>query len=410
METSPGGGRTAPGWGAALATLAAAACVLGLGAVQGADAMVGAALVSLLLVAVALVVVNSKAQAAVLSWPAVVGGLVLIVWLIPVKGYSIDVPLGFQLVAYRAGIMVVVFAWISAAFVGLAPRPSGLGRRGVLIALLGIGAISIAVNAGPISRMGLDASSQKTLLELAGFVFVFVMVGSMLKAERDIRAVAQVLVLGGSVVALVALYEFYTGFNAFHHLSSALPGFTYSGSPLEKTRSGLIRVRGSAQHPIALAGALALCLPLGAYLAYTASSVRRRHAWILLDVLLFAAAAATVSRTFVIILIAMSAAAVAVWGQRLSRTLWMLVVLGLVGLVAAAPATCLDPIIEVKGAIHQVRDVRANRDRDGWQICSPGYHYWLAAPLLGHGVGTQTSTAGDVHAKGEPGFTVGDHL
>ena len=187
----------------------------------------------------------------------------LIVWLVPVKGYAIDVPLGFQLQAYRVGIMVVVFAWISAAFLGLAPRPSGLGRRGVLIALLGIGAISIAVNTGPISRMGLDTSSQKALFDFAGFVFVFVMVGSMLKAERDIRAVAQVLVLGGSVVAFLALYEFYTGFNAFHHLNSALPGFTYSGSTQEKVRSGLIRVRGSAQHPIALAGALASVYPAG---------------------------------------------------------------------------------------------------------------------------------------------------
>ena len=58
METSPGGDRTAPGWAVGLAALAAAACVLGLGAVRGADAMANGAGVALLLAVLALLIVR----------------------------------------------------------------------------------------------------------------------------------------------------------------------------------------------------------------------------------------------------------------------------------------------------------------------------------------------------------------
>ena len=210
METTPGGGRTAPGWVAALATLAAAACVLGLGAVQGADAMVGAALVSLLLVAVALLVVNSKAQVALLSsprswWP---------------RPHRLAHP-GQGIRHQRAARIPVAGVSrrdhggrVRMDFGGIPrPRPTAFRARPARRAdrALGIGAISIAVNACPIVAHGTRGEFAKSVAQLAGFVFVFVMVGSLLKAERDIRAVAQVLVLAGSVVALAALYEFYTG-------------------------------------------------------------------------------------------------------------------------------------------------------------------------------------------------------
>ena len=165
-------------------------------------------------------------------------------------------------------------------------------------------------------------------------------------------------------------------------------------------RRGLIRVRGSAQHPIALAGALALCLPLGAYLAATASSIRRRHAWLAIDVLVLAAAGATVSRTLVVILFAMSAAAVSIWGQRHTRSIWLLVILGLVGLAAVAPATAPGSYASIKAAIHDAQGRAGERGSGRLADLRPGYRYWLAAPVLGHGVGTQNSTAGDVHAKG----------
>ena len=85
-----------------------------------------------------------------------------------------------------------------------------------------------------ISRLGLVTSSEKALLELGGFVLVFVLVGSLLETERQIRGVAQVLVLAAAIVAVAALYEFRTGFNAFHHLSTVLPGFDFTGGGHEK--------------------------------------------------------------------------------------------------------------------------------------------------------------------------------
>jgi hypothetical protein len=101
----------------------------------------------------------------------------------------------------------------------------------------------------------------------------------------------------------------------FNHLQKIIPILRFRGDLLtsEITRDSHLRVYASSQHPIALAGALMMLLPLGVYLGLTT----RRTVWWVATFLIGMGALATLSRTGITMLIA---AGIVLWRLRPADT------------------------------------------------------------------------------------------
>ena len=85
------------------------------------------------------------------------------------------------------------------------------------------------------------------------------------------------LVLGAAAIAVAAIYEARTNYDVFDHLHKWFSFFEPTRAIKESAKRGTrLRVRASAQHPIALGAALTMALPLAAYLATRARNQARR--------------------------------------------------------------------------------------------------------------------------------------
>ena len=106
-------------------------------------------------------------------------------------------------------------------------------------------------------------------------------------------------------MAVTALYDSRFTYNVFEHLHEWIPVLEYVPREVDATRGGLIRVYGSAQHPIALGVALLMMVPLAIYLSGRAATVFRSRLWIGAAIVCAAGALSTVSRTTVVMIATM---------------------------------------------------------------------------------------------------------
>ena len=162
---------------------------------------------------------------------------------------------------------------------------------------------------GEIPYVDVSTDVVKALLFLASFFMAFYLVSGVIRTPAQIESVLRTLVGGAGIVAAFALYERRFGYNVFDHLQGIIPGIDFVGDESGNTRSGRLRVLGSAQHPIALAALFVMLVPLAGYLAYRTRQAR----WWLASSLLVLASLATVSRTAIVMV---AAVAVVFWALR----------------------------------------------------------------------------------------------
>jgi hypothetical protein len=336
----------------------------------------------------------------ILTWRSGVVLLILVIWLIPIKKYRLPINLPFDLEPYRLLILALVFAWILAFISGRVKLSAG-GQRAplLLLAVASIGAL--LANIGQIADAGLQTQSIKSLSYFLSFMLAFLLVGSVLRTYADVNAAIKALVVGGFVVGGAAIYERQSGDNLFNHLHSWLPFLEFDGQINENIRAGRLRVRSSAQHPIALGAALVMCLPLALYLARAASTKARSALWGAGAVLLLIASLATISRTVVLMLIAVAATGVLLRRRELlnRETLYRLSVIGLFVLVfvqIAAPGSVrtLYAAFTPQGGLIEQQQVRAGEEGSG-RIADlgPALDLWLEQPMLGRSLGTDVTRA-----------------
>ena len=114
-----------------------------------------------------------------------------------------------------------------------------------------------------------------------------------------------VLTWSGVVVAFFAVIERVSRMNVFLMLGDLLP-LTLLREGGDVSRAGVARAFGSAQHPIALAVALCLLIPLAVYLAKYAgwprNEINRKIVYAGAVVMLFGGVLAAISRTAVVVL------------------------------------------------------------------------------------------------------------
>ena len=332
-----------------------------------------------------------------LAWAWGVSLFVLVVWLVPIKTYKLPVPLPFSLEVYRL-LMLLFLAALGYGVVAGTRRISAAGFAKPVVLLAAAGSLSVVVNARASSQAGLEGTAIKSLPYFLGFVIAYLLVCSTVDSVRAIELAVRALVVGGAVVAVAALYESRTHYNVFEHLHTWFKFLVHTRITEDTQRGARLRVRASAQHPIALGAALTLVVPLAAYLAGRAATRARALAWGAAGVLLVVAAFATVSRTVVLMAVAMVAVALVVRGRAVRRY-WPVAAAVVAAAHFAAPgamSSLYHAFAPRAGLIQSQTALGGNVGSGRLADIAPGLQSWEQAPFFGHGLGTGNSTGSSV--------------
>jgi polysaccharide biosynthesis protein PslJ len=234
----------------------------------------------------------------VLEWHTLITITILVIFFIPIRRFTLSGGFGFELEPYRAVVALVLLAWFISLLIDprVRLRSSGVGLPLTLFSAAALG--SIIVNSGRIHALALEGHILKQLMFFASYILMLVLIVSTIRTVEEVDKLLRVLVLGATVVAVTAVYEYWTHHNLYDNLPRVMPFLQQIAvAPGEVNRGGLHRTAASAEHPIALAAALLLLFPFSVYLAKTAS---RR--WWLASGILIVGAFTTVSRTSLVML------------------------------------------------------------------------------------------------------------
>lgn len=353
----------------------------------GARATVGGAFVLLLACLLGL----RDTVAPVFTWATMAASLVLLVWLVPIKTYSLPIELPFNLEPYRLFLLLLVFAWL----IGLLEGRSHLSAHGHAYALILFTAVLFATQIINFDRVNTGTGEPEALKALSyflSFVIVYLLVTSTLDSVSTIDKLLRTLVVGAAVVAVAALYDSRFSYNVFEHLHEWIPVLDYHPREVDAARGGLIRVYASAQHPIALSVALLMMVPLGVYLAGRAATAVRSRLWAGAAIVCASGALATVSRTTVVMIVAMVLVALVLRGRSVVRFWPLLLLLPFVVhfLAPGALGGIWKSFFPKEGLVTSLDD-RAGQSGSG-RIADlgPGLELWRESPLVGIGIGEQT--------------------
>jgi O-Antigen ligase len=358
----------------------------------GPEATVGGALV----LAVACMLALRETTAPVFTWPNAVATLVVMLWLLPIKTYRLPVTLPFNLEPYRLYLVLLVVVWVIALLAGNAR----VGADGHGRALLGFAAVVVAaqilnyqdINAGTIENEAL-----KSLSYFLSFALVFILITSTIESFEALDKLVRVLVVGATIVAITALYDSRFSYNVFDHLHEWIPILDYVPREVFEERGGRLRVYGSAQHPIALSVALLMVVPLAIYLGGIAATVIRSRLWLAAAVICAAGALATVSRTTVIMIVAMGALAVWLRGRAVTRFWPLLLALPFVVHFVAPGALggIYKSFFPKEGLVADLSGRAGEGGSGRFADLGPGVRIWSESPLLGEGIGTKIVASTD---------------
>jgi O-antigen ligase/polysaccharide polymerase Wzy-like membrane protein len=337
------------------------------------------------------------------SWGGAIGLLVLVVWAVPIKSYRLPVALPFSLEVYRLVLIVLVGAWLVAILTGSRGISAGALAKPIVL-LAAVGVLSIVANTHSLSSEGLQSQAIKSLTYFLSFLLAYLLVCSTIQTLSAAELVVRALVLGGGAIAIAAIYEARTNYDVFDHLHKWFSFFEPTRAIKESAKRGTrLRVKASAQHPIALGAALTMAMPLAAYLVTRARSSAGAFFWGATGALCVVGALTTVSRTVVLMAVAMTIAALLVRKQAVTR-FWPLGIVLLAAVHLAAPHTLgslYHSFLPKGGLVHSQTAREGNVGSGRVADIGPGLRSWKQAPVFGHGLGT-----GKIARSNEPGAIV----
>ncbi|KRE25932.1 O-antigen ligase [Agromyces sp. Soil535] len=241
----------------------------------------------------------------VFTWTAMIIGLAAVIMFVPARRYAIPIPLPFQLEPYRLVLAIVIVALVVALI--LKPdvrwRPVAFGWPiGILLVTV---LVSFVVNGMELANRGLTGTALGGIAQLLLMLSVFFCFRQLMRGERDVMLLLTFITWAGVVVSFFAVIERLSRVNVFLMLGDVLP-LTLLREGGDVSRAGVARAFGSAQHPIALAVALCLLIPLAIHLAryatWPSNPINRRLVYAGATVMLFGGVLSAISRTAVVVL------------------------------------------------------------------------------------------------------------
>lgn len=345
------------------------------------------------------------------TWPNAIAAFVLLLWLIPARGYRLPISLPFTLEPYRVLLGLLLVLLVVAAISGRLTFEF-LGFGVPLLILAGVAIVAAILNYEELADTFEGGGAFKSLSYFMGFLTVFVLVASTIKTQAAMDTVVRALVVGATLVALTAIYESRTSYNVFDHLSEWIPALVREDRTAFETRGGNVRVYASAQHPIALSAALFMAFPLALYLVGRAGSQLRSRLWVVAAGICAMGAVATISRTTVIMAFALGAVGLWLRGRQVLR-FWPLLLVLPIAIHFAVPGA-LGGIYKALtfqgGGLAADAYARSGESGSGRLAdLGPGLRVWSESPLVGKGIGSEVTTkeAGvAVTAEGAEGATI----
>jgi hypothetical protein len=327
------------------------------------------------------------------SWTGALGLLVLVVWLVPIKSYRLPAHLPFNLELYRLLLIVFLLVWAASVLLGDKPvTAAGLGKPVLVLACVGV--LSVLANLRTIVNDGLQTQAVKSLSYFLSFLVVYVLVTSTVDSLAAVDLLVRVLVVGGAIVAVAALYESRRRYNVFQHLNTWVPFLDRTQDVANaRIRGGRLRVVASAQHPIALGAALVMAVPLALYLVSRARTRARSLVWWAAALIVLTGAVATISRTVVLMAIGMVAVALLARRSVLFRYSPVLLALAVaIHFGSPGAVTHLYRAFFPHQGLSQSQEVRSGGVGSGRLAdVAPGFRAWEQVPFFGHGLGTGVS-------------------
>lgn len=241
----------------------------------------------------------------VFSWTGAFIVLLGVIMFIPVRYYSLPIPIGFALEPYRLVIVLMVVAAIVALMIDpvFVWRPVAFGWP--LAIWVGTSLISIAANVQFISEGGLGTGVVGAIVTDILMLSVFYIARLVMRNEGLIEAFLTFLVWSAVIVAFFAVIERATQQNIFTMLDKFLP-LQRLGAEQEAYRAGGYRSFGSSQHPIALAVMFTMMIPIAVYLSKYArwplNEINRRIIYFGCILALLLGVVTAVSRTAIVTL------------------------------------------------------------------------------------------------------------
>jgi polysaccharide biosynthesis protein PslJ len=232
-----------------------------------------------------------------LTWRSLLAFLVVVIYFIPIKRYSLPASLPFELEPYRLLVGLLLAMWVACLLVDPGIRLA----RTVFDAPLALVAAAILgselANPSRVNELGTYVS--KDLLFFSSFLLVVYLVASVARTRDDVEFILKAIVGGGAVVAVTLLFERRFLYNIFDHLQGVVPFLSQqiSVQPYYEVEFRQ-QVIGSAQHPIAMGAAMALLVPCALYLA-----INRSRLWWFAAIAIALGTMATAARTAVVMIV-----------------------------------------------------------------------------------------------------------
>lgn len=241
----------------------------------------------------------------VFNWTGAFIVLLAVIMFIPVRYYSLPIPIGFALEPYRLVIVLMVVAAVVALLIDptFVWRPAAFGwPLGIWVAS---SLVSIAANVQFISDGGLGSGVAGAVVNDLLMLSVFFVARLMMRNEKVVEAFLMFLVFTAVAVAFFAVIERATQQNVFTKLEQFLP-LERLGAEQEAYRAGGYRSFGSSQHPIALAVMFTMMIPVAVYLSKWArwpfNEINRRIVYYGAVLALLLGVVTAVSRTAIVTL------------------------------------------------------------------------------------------------------------
>jgi O-antigen ligase len=337
------------------------------------------------LIGMAVVVV--VAYRTLLTWHAMLAGLVLVILFIPIKRYSLPGNLPFELEPYRLYVGVVALMWLAALLVDPRVRLRRSGLEFPLFMFVAAAVGSVIFNGARITELDVHTEVTKQLTFFVSFLLVFYLIVSVIRTWEQVDLLVRMLVGGAAIVAFFSIIESRTGWNAFDQLTHVIPMLQAVDVSGVQVRGGKQRVMGSAQGPIALGAALAMLLPLAAYLGFR---TRRWFWWVSVALLAFGALA-TLSRTSILMLVVILAVLLWLRPQQ-TKKFWPALLPAVVVIHFLLPGTLgaiRSSFFPEEGLIAQQSENAGQRGSGRIADLGPALDEFSQTPVFGQGYGTR---------------------
>ncbi|MFF5793532.1 O-antigen ligase family protein [Paeniglutamicibacter sp. NPDC012692] len=214
------------------------------------------------------------------------------------------------------------------------------------------------------------------LIRLASYAGVFFVAADGIPSQERLLVLCRRLVLAGTAVALLGIYQFATGTLLIDRIPT--PGLSSNDGGTD-IRNGYMRPRGTARHALEFAAVLSTLLPIALALA-VGDRTRKLMARLLPVLFLVTASLVSLTRSALVGLVLGFVSMFLFWENRIRKIVLTCFFLG-AGVVGVA----MPQLVRVVADMFSGADSSVNSRTDSWDVA---FEMFMANPWFGRGFGT----------------------